>query len=185
MELIKKYLKVIGVVLFILLEEILWNKIGLPIYNSIKSLKIMEKFKNYITNIKQHYLLLLIFISPIFVDLILTWLFGIAMAHLMIFTAIGIYVLKALMSILMVVIFQIGKKQLIEFFIIRYGYGCILRFKRSRTFREVRKYTRNLKDEFKSFKNNYLNGDGEFKEELKKSIKILKNYSLQIRNKNE
>lgn len=173
-EEISKYLKIIGVVLFIIFETILWDKVGLPIYNKIKSFKIMERFKDYITNVEHEYLLLLIFITPVFVDIILTYLFGIAMATGLLFTAIGIYVLKAVMSVLMVVIFNIGKKQLTKFYLIRYSYGCILNFKRSQTFRKVGEYTKSLKNELSSFKDNYLNGDSEFKEEVQRIYNNIK-----------
>ena len=92
----------------------------------------------------------------------------------LIFAAIGIYVLKALMSILMVIIFNIGKKQLTEFWIIKYTYGMILNFKKSSTFRSVKSYVSKVKQEFNIFKENYLDGDGEFKEEFNKIYKSIK-----------
>ncbi len=58
------YIKLLLVALFIVFEELAWNRIGEPAYNAIKSLQIMEKFKNWVADINHRYLLLLIFMIP-------------------------------------------------------------------------------------------------------------------------
>jgi len=161
-----KYLKILGVVLFIIFEEVLWNNVAVPIYNNIVSLRITHRFREYITSIEKKYLLLLIFITPVFVDIILSVMFTSAMAHGLLFAAIGIYIIKALVSIIMIIIFQIGKKQLTEFYLIRYSYGLILKLRRSKTFRRVKIYSTKIKNELNKFKVNYINGDSEITKEI-------------------
>jgi len=174
MKRIIKYLKIVGVVFFILFEEILWRKIGKPLHNKIKSLKITIRFREWVNDIEHRYSLLLIFLAPVFIDIVLSYMFGVAMAHAMIFTAIGIYVLKAVASVIMFLIFNIAKKRLVSFTIIRYSYYYILRIKSSRVFRRTKKYTQKIKKELSELKNTYFDGDSKLLIELQKIYKNIK-----------
>jgi hypothetical protein len=178
MKRIITYLKIIGVVFFILFEEILWRKIGKPLHNKIKSLKIIIRFKEWVNNIEHRYSLLMIFLTPVLIDIILSYMFGIAMAHALIFAAIGIYVLKAIASVIMFLIFNIAKKRLTSFTIIKYSYYYILRIKSSRIFRKTRKYINEIKKEFYELKNSYFDGDSELFIELSKIYKNIKNIKV-------
>jgi len=119
-------------------------------------------------------MLLLIFLQPVLIDIILSYMFGIAMAHAMIFTAIGIYVLKVVASVIMFLIFNIAKKRLVSFTVIRYSYYYILKIKSSKIFRKTKKYTQMIKKEVSELKNSYFDGDGELITELQKIYKNIK-----------
>lgn len=172
-----KYIKIAAVVLFLIFEEILWDRIGKPAYEKVQGLKIMDRFKGWIRNVKHRYALLGIFIIPFVAMEAAAISSTIAFGTGAIITGIGLYVIKMLMTVPVVIIFKAGKEQLVSFWVIRYSYGVILNFKRSGTYRSVIKYLQEVKVSLNQFKANYLDGDGSFKEEMKTmyySIKALK-----------
>lgn len=170
-----KYLKVLAVVLFILVEEIAWNKIGRPAYIKVKSLKIMKRFKAWIADVKNRWALLAVFIAP-FLLMEISSLYAVkAIATGAIITGIGLYTIKILLTAPVVIIFSIAKNELVTFYPIRYGYGAILNFKRSQTFRNVKAYIAKLKIELVKFKDEYLDGDNtDLGDELKKMYEDIK-----------
>ena len=169
-----KYLKILVVVLFILVEEIAWNKIGKPAYIAVKSLKIMKRFKEWVANVENRWALLAIFITPFGVMEIFSLLSLQAFASGAIITGIGLYTFKLALTAPVVIIFTTAKTELVSFFPIRYSYGTILKFKRSNTFRKVKKFSAKLKEEFVMFKDEYLDGDAELGDELKKMYEHIK-----------
>jgi hypothetical protein len=168
-------MKLLVVLLFILFEEIAWKRIGEPVHNIISSLKIMNRFKLYISDIKHRYILLGIFIIPFVLMEITSIYAGASLLSGAIIMGIGLYMIKLFLTIPVVIIFNIGKDILISFWLIKYGYGMILRFKRSNAFRSVKKFTKKLKKEWSVFKEEYLNvEDGDFVESIKKMYQVLK-----------
>lgn len=175
MKIIKKILKglkVFLVLMFIFLEELAWSYFGKKIYDKIISFKITTRFQNWLLEQKNKYFVLMIFLLPFVPDNILTIYLGTAMANGMLFTVIGIYVLKALFSILTIMIFKISKKELVKFFLIKYGYGVLLNLQRKKYYRNVKKYYQTIKiffiNDYNNFKRNYLNGESSFKDEIKR-----------------
>lgn len=154
-----KYLKIGGVLLFIIFEEIAWNRIGRPAYIKVKSLKIMTRFEYWVTDFENRYVLLLIFIVPFIMMEIMSVLALKALASGAIVICLGLYAIKIFLTVPVVIIFNVSKQQLVSFYPIRYIFGAILNFKRSYTFRTVKKYIKILKTEFEKFKNDYLDGD--------------------------
>ena len=154
-----KYLKIGGVLLFIIFEEIAWNRIGRPAYIKVKSLKIMTRFEYWVTDFENRYVLLLIFIVPFIMMEIMSVLALKALASGAIVICLGLYAIKIFLTVPVVIIFNVSKQQLVSFYPIRYIFGMILNFKRSYTFRSVKKYIKILKVEFETFKNDYLDGD--------------------------
>jgi len=167
MNRIFKYLKILGVVLFIIFEDIIWRKLAKPLYEKIKSFKVMDVFAEWVNDVEHRYALLFIFILPVFFDILLSYLFGVAMANAMILTAIGIYVLKAVASVMMFLIFKIGKKKLTSFYIIRVAYYYILKIKASSIFRNTRKYLSEVKNELRMLKEYLFPGNSSLLKDLK------------------
>lgn len=179
---LKRYLKILFVILFIIFEEIIWNKFGKPLYEKVKSLKVIERFKIWLEDIEHRYLILFIFLVPFFIMELLSLLAIKAFATGLIITGIGLYVIKILLTAPVVVIFNVAKKQLVSFFLIRYSYGIILNFKRSNIFREVKTYIKFIKNEIIKFKDEYLNGNISLKDELEKIYFDIKYYFLEKEN---
>ena len=167
-----KFFKIIFVLAFLLLEELAWNYFGKPIYDKIVSLKITIRFQKWLSEQKNEYVVLLIFLLPFVPDNLLTFYLGIALAKGMVFTVIGIYVFKAFFSIVTIIIFKISKKELVKFKIIKFGYYYLLKLIRSKLYKIILNYLKiiknYLKEDYKEFKANYLNGDSSFKHEMKR-----------------
>lgn len=144
-------IKVILVVCFILVEEIVWNKIGEPAYNIVKSLAIMDKFKIWVSDIEHRYLLLFIFLTPFIMMEVLSLVAVKAFAVGAFGLGVTLYVFKIILTVPVAIIFNSAKKTLVSFWIIKYGYGMLLRFKRSKVFRNVKSYLRELKADVRMF----------------------------------
>jgi len=163
------YIKLVFVILFIIVEDIAWTRLGEPIYNNVKSLKVMDRFKLWINDIKHRYLLLGIFIIPfIFMETSSIYA-GKALVNGAIFSGIGLYSFKLLLTAPVVIIFNAGKDILVSFWIIKWPYGLILNMKRSKIWKSVKTFSTNAKTEFEFFKDDYLNNsNGDFISSFKK-----------------
>ena len=171
---IAKYIKVFLVLSFIIFEEIVWNKIGKPAYESVKSLKIMYRFKEWVSQVENRYTILIIFLTPFVLMEVFSIMAIKAFATGAIITGIGLYVFKIVLTAPVVIIFNSAKPELVSFPPIRFGYDSILKLKRSVTFRSVKKYIKSLKVEVRKFKKEYLDGDVSFLDELKKMYQDIK-----------
>ena len=143
--LIARYIKILFVVLFIIFEEIAWKRIGEPAYIAIQSLKIMDRFKLWIADISHRYMLLGVFIIPFILMEVSSIYAGAALFSGSIIMGLGLYAIKLILTAPVVIIFNAGKETLVSFWAIKYGYGMILRLKRSKTFRSVKSFTAKLK----------------------------------------
>mgnify|MGYP006883112819 CR=1 FL=1 len=170
------YIKLILVVLFIIIEDIAWTRIGEPIYNMVKSFKVMDRFKLWINDINHRYLLLGIFLIP-FVFMEASSIYaGKALMNGTIFTGIGLYTIKLILTAPVVIIFNAGKDILLTFWIVKWPYGLIIKMKRSKIWNSVKTFSAKAKVEFGIFKDDYLNNsNGDFMTSFKKIYKDLKN----------
>lgn len=175
LHLVWYYIQIALVVIFILFEEIAWKRLGEPAYEAIKSLKVMDKFKAWIADINHRYILLAIFLIPFALMEVSSIYAGAALFSGAVITGLGLYAIKLLLTAPVVIIFNSGKKILVSFWLIKYGYGTILNLKRSKIFRTVKKFTAKLKESFATFKSDYLNStDGDFSESIKKMYSDIK-----------
>lgn len=154
------YIKVILVLGFYLVEVIAWKKIGEPVYRRVESLKIMDRFKAWVTSVEHRYALLAIFLS-VFILMEITSTYGLILIGTgALFTGIGLYTMKLFLTVPAVIVFKAGKKPLLSFWVIKFVYGLIIRLKRSTIFRNIKKQVAKLRDASIQFKDEYLNGDG-------------------------
>lgn len=169
LNIIVHYIKVFIVVIFIVFEEIAWKRLGEPAYNAIKSLKIMDRFKEWIADIDHRYKLLVVFLIPFVLMEISSIYAGSELVSGSIFKGLGLYSTKLMLTAPVVIIFNYGKKILVSFWVIKYGYGAVLNLKRSKTFRSVKIFIGTLKESINGFNADYLNSmDGNFSESIKK-----------------
>lgn len=129
------YILILG---FILIEEYAWNKAFKLVYLKVKDLKLMIKFKYYLIYQDNRYVLLTIFLLPFVLMEGFSILGVFLIGKGMIAAGIIIYLFKLLITIPVVIIFNSAKKKLVSFFIIKFGYFYILKFKRSKIFRNVK-----------------------------------------------
>lgn len=141
-----KLFKIIFLIIYIVFEEFLWVRIGLPIYERIKEFEIIKKLQNIIESIENKYLVLILFLIIILIDNALTVVLGYASINGLIIFVFLIYFVKALLSILTVLYFKLAKKQLIKFNIIKNGYFIILKIKYSKTMKEIKQFKKFIKN---------------------------------------
>ncbi len=159
---------------FIIIEEYAWNKIFKHIYLKVKDLKLMIRFKYYLIYEDSRYLLLLIFLLPFVLMEGFSVLGLLLIGKGLVSLGVLMYILKLLITIPVVIIFNSAKKKLLTFFFIKFGYFYILKFKRSKTFRMVKAKIHDIKSEAK---NKWL----EFKKEISIENKVsLKKFVVKI-----
>ncbi len=164
-----KYLKVFFVLIFIAFEEFLWKRVGVPVFNLVKEINFFLKLKFLIENIKNKYKILFVFIFVVLIDNSLTIVLGYSLTHGLVAFATILYIIKAFLSILTVLIFKLGRKQLVKFSIIKYGYYYILKIKYSETMKSVKGTIKKIKISIMDLKNKYFS-----KSIFKNIYKVLK-----------
>lgn len=147
-----KYFQIIAVVGFIIVEELGWKKIGEPVYNSIKQLKVMEHFKRWVSTVENRYLVLIIFMKPFILMEVFSAFGLIAFGSGHLIAGVLLYSIKFALTVPVVVIFNTAKDTLVSFFIIRYTYGIILNFKRSDVFRGTKSRIKEIKENLKALR---------------------------------
>lgn len=133
-----KYVKVLFVVGFILVEWLGWEKIGQPCYEMIKSWGIMDKFRVWVSTVTHRYLLLMIFLMMFGMMELMSSVGIILIGSGSVVLGSILYVGKLLFTIPVVITFNVAKDTLTSFWVIKYTYGMILNFKRSKTYRGVK-----------------------------------------------
>lgn len=137
------------VMLFIVFEEYIWDKIFKYIYIKIKNLDLISDFKEYLLKEDNRYIILLIFLLPFMIMEGVSILGLIFIGKGFIILGLSMYLIKILATIPVVIIFNSGKKRLLSFYLIKLGYFLILKFKRSKIYRNTKKNIINYKNDFK------------------------------------
>lgn len=170
------YFKVVLVYLFYVLEYVAWKKVGEPVYKVLSQLKIMDRFRVWVNSVDNRYALLLIFVN-VFVLMEITSTYGLVLIGTgAIVTGIALYLVKLVLMVPAVVIWNSAKKPLLSFWLIRFVFGWIIRLRRSSMFRSAKRQIKKIKLGFIQFKDDYLNGNGElgFTDSIKAIYKNIK-----------
>lgn len=150
------FIKVLLVVLFIIIEDLTWKRVGEPIYRRFKALEMMLKFKNWVSSVNHRYTLLTIFLS-VFILMEITSTIGLILIGTgAIVTGALFYMMKVFLTVPAVVVFNVGKKPLLSFWFIRVVFILLIRMKRSKIFRKAKSQFRNFKLTFIQFKESYI-----------------------------
>jgi hypothetical protein len=142
-----KYIKLFLVAIFIIFEDLIWHRIGQPIYEAVKSLGIMARFRSWVAEVKHRYALLAIFLAPFIIMEIVGLLSLKAFAVGAIILGITLYIFKVLLTIPVVIIFNTAETELRSFYVIDWGYCLILKIKQSETFLTIKQYVATIKAE--------------------------------------
>jgi hypothetical protein len=176
-EFIGSVISYLVVLLFIVFEELLWKRIGKPVYVKIKSLKIMVRFEKWVKDVNNRYVLLAVFLAPFVLMEIVGTLGLMAIGSGAIITGLGFYVIKGLLTIPVVSIFNTGKKELVQFQLIRQGYYIVIWFKRDRTYRKAKRAINVILKNLSEFSEDVFDGDTEMKDGF---VRIYKNIKKEI-----
>jgi hypothetical protein len=111
-----KHLFVLFVVaIYLLFEELIWDKIAEPIHNLVKSFKFYDAFLSYIQTSANRYLVLILFILPFIVGELLGIASAMLVANAQVALAILIYCLKIPIVIIAFAILRAGDSKLESF----------------------------------------------------------------------
>lgn len=161
---------------FYFVEVVAWDYIGEPVYRRLSALKIMDRFKAWVNSVDNRYALLTLFLST-FILMEVSSTYGLIFIGTgALFTGIGLYSMKLLLTVPAVTIWQAGKKPLLSFILIKWGFGITIKIRRSKMYYSAKRQIKNLRIGAIKFKDEYLNGDGEveFTETVKSIYKELK-----------
>lgn len=147
------FLLIILVLIYIVLEEIIWEKIARPIINKVLKLEIFDNLTKKIENLNSIVILVVFLIFFIFVELLGVYS-AIVFVQGKIFFAIFIYFLKLPLAIIILWFFSITKEKLLEFYWFKVVYNGLLyvknQIKLSRVYILIYNKVAFIKEYFKS-----------------------------------
>jgi hypothetical protein len=159
---IKKLLYLIQyilVLIFYILEFVIWKRIGLPIYDAIKSFRFMQLFKEWVSNLEHRYFVLYIFLLPFVLSEYISLIALKEFSNGFLLNAISLYVFKILLTIPVSIIFSASKKILLSFSVIKIVYILIIKIRKSQIFKTVKKKVKSSIINIKLFIQNTLKSD--------------------------
>ncbi len=155
-----KIFQVIFILLYLILEELVWERFAQPIFNYIKNLRLFEKL-TLILNKTNRYIILVIFLG----SFVIGELFGILSPIVMVkgFLILGVlfYIFKLLIVAFALWLFNTQREKLTTFWIINYGYDKIVKFtkwiKSTQIFITVTQKLKIIKKEIKKYSKEFYN----------------------------
>ena len=185
-------LQFVLVFLFILFEEIIWEGIAKPIYNTIESWHITQKLEGKIAQ-SNRYIILMVFLS---------FLFGVEGAGLSagvffiqgkVLLGLILYIAKIPIAAFVFWLFKVGKVKLLSFNWFNWSYQKLMNGLDWIKDLEIYKSTmammlsvkEKIKKNWKHFKGKYFDKDSSFTEELKSFYNYMKNFKNTIKKRKE
>jgi len=132
-----RLIEIILILLFLLIEEVLWVRIGLPIYNHLRKIRLLQRFEDYMQTKMNQWLLFIIFLIPF----ILMEVLGIWAGKMFVtgnfIGGVLLYIAKGFCTPLVVFVFNAGKPKLLNFKIVAGSYRFILWLKQTEIYQSV------------------------------------------------
>jgi len=145
--------------LFLIFEDIVWEKITLPIYEGFKSLKLILKFQNFVLNIKNDLFLIILFIIPFIIMEFIGFLAGLVLIKGYVFWFIVLYILKGIAMTPILIIFELKKDILLKYKIIELPYKLIQYILHSEIFKNMKYKIKILKTKINDKLNKWKNSE--------------------------
>lgn len=165
---------IVLVFLYIVFEELIWEKFAKPLINLISSLQLFTKLIPKILALNS-YFILIFFVSTFVIVEIIGIYAGILFISGHIISAILIYILKIPVAAFIFWFFSIAKSKLLEFkwfeFIYNFLISAIYRIKHSLIYTMIKDKASDIK---KSIKENIFTVRSKFKQKLIHIYKLLK-----------
>ena len=162
------------VFIYIIFEELVWEKLAKPIIKLISNLILLKEITPKILSLNSYFIL--IFFVSIFVIVELIGVYaGVLFISGHIFTAVFIYILKIPVAAFIFWFFNITKSKLLEFKWFNYLYIKLIlmieKIKNSSTYIMIKEKSYELK---KSIKDNFFSTRSKFKKKIAHIYKLLK-----------
>ena len=116
--------QVIFITLYIIFEELVWERFAEPIFKYIKHLNLFKKLESYLHN-KNRYIILILFILPFLLGELIGLLSPIIALKGYILLGVALYALKLIIVAFAFWLFNVEQKKLLSFKIIDFSYKKI------------------------------------------------------------
>ncbi len=154
-----KFIEIILILCYLIIEEVLWVRIGLPIYRQLHKIQLLQHFEEYAEKKMNPWLLFILFLVPFVLMEIIGLISGKMFISGHFIWGILLYIGKGLFTPLVVFIFNAGKSKLLTFKIVKWSYHFILWLQQTVLYQsiieKIGKLKIRIKCYFKSFKGEY------------------------------
>jgi hypothetical protein len=151
LKLLKKlffYIQVILISLYLILEEIVWDRFAQPIFRYIKYLKLFQKLEKLL-NRANRYVILILFLLPFVIGELFGILSPIVAVQGYVILGVIFYALKLIIVAFAFWLFKVEQEKLLSFKIINYSYQKIVQFtswiKTTQAFITIKKFIQKAK----------------------------------------
>jgi len=121
------YIQIVLIALYLIFEEIVWDRFAKPLFRYIKHLKLFQKLE-LILNKANRYVILALFLLPFVMGELLGVLSPIVALKGYVILAVALYVLKLLIVAFAFWLFKVEQDKLLSFKIVNFSYQKILEF---------------------------------------------------------
>jgi len=121
------FFQAILIIIYILLEEIVWDNFAKPIYRYLKHLNLFKKLESLL-NKQNRYIILILFLLPFILGELLGLFSAFFALKGMVIVAALVYIFKLLIASFSFWLFNVQKEKLLSFKVINYSYTKILKF---------------------------------------------------------
>ncbi len=121
------YTQVVLIALYLIFEEIVWDRFAKPLFRYIKYLKLFQKLEALL-NRANRYVILALFLLPFVIGELLGILSPIVAVKGYVILGVILYVLKLLIVAFAFWLFKVEQEKLLSFKFVNYSYQKILQF---------------------------------------------------------
>ncbi len=170
-------IQLVLVVIFIVFEEVIWERIAQPIYHYIHQLHILQVLEGKLQQINRYVLLVLFLILFVSVEGA-GMLAGVMLVRGMVVAAVLLYAAKIPIAAFVFWMFHATEKILLSFGWFRWAYEKVLAFfdwiKEREIYRNARAIFREVKGSFYAFKAKYFSGENSLSKRFKRLYRLAK-----------
>ena len=142
------YIQIVLISLYLILEEIVWDRFAKPLFRYIKYLKIFQKLEALLKRANR-YVILVLFLLPFVIGELLGILSPIVAVKGYVVLGVVLYGLKLLIVAFAFWLFKTEQEKLLSFKIVNYAYQKIIQFttwiKTTQAFKTIKRVTEKLK----------------------------------------
>jgi len=174
-------LQLILVIIYIIFEAVIWEAIAKPIYESIHSLKILQKLENRLKTANASVILAMFVVLLLLVEIFGIYA-GILFVSGQVMLGLGLYIAKIPVAAFTFWLFRVTEDKLMQFFWFKYLYDKLIagiEWLKSReiyikTMHRLKVLKERIKVSYHAFKAKYFSKESVFITRLKKLYQVIK-----------
>ena len=142
------YIQIILISLYLVFEELVWNRFAKPIFRYLKHLKLFKKLEELLKNANR-YVILALFLLPFIIGELIGILSPIVAVKGYVVLGVLLYVLKLVIVAFAFWLFKVEQEKLLSFKVVNYSYQKIIEFttwiKNTQAFKTIKRANEKLK----------------------------------------